>query len=138
MGMGYGACFEWVVSEGDVKGFCEEEFDIVDKLLNKYEVAWEDLAIAIRYDDVINELEDNQSDEIYFAFKQLVKKFKEKTDLTMDLGYHNRDDDGDRYDEVDGYFFVVNFSEIYQLTPVGQKAKEKGIDIGVKTYVSYG
>jgi hypothetical protein len=138
MGMGYGACFEWVVSEESVKKACEEEYNIVDNLFDKYEVSWEDLARAIRYDDVIDELEDNESDEVYFAFQQLVKRFKEQTDLTLDLGYHNRDDDGDRYDEVDGCFFTVNFGEIYELTPVGKKAKEQGIDIKVKTYVSYG
>lgn len=138
MGMGYGACFEWTVSEESVKKTCEEEYGIVDKLLAKYEVVWEDLARAIRYDDVIDELEDNESDEVYFAYNQLVKRFKEQTDLTLELGYHNREDDGDRYDEVDGHFFAVNFGEIYELTPVGKKAKEQGIDIKVKTYVSYG
>jgi hypothetical protein len=138
MGMGYGACFEWVVSEKSVKQFCEEEFEIVDKLLYKHDVSWDDLARAIRYNDAIDELEDNDSDTIYFAYHQLVKRFKEKTDLTLDLGYHNKDDDGDRYDEVDGYFFTVDFGEIYELTPLGKKVKEQGVDIGVKTYVSYG
>jgi hypothetical protein len=138
MGMGYCACFEWIASEDSVKKACEEEYGIVDKLLDKHEVSWEDLARAIRYDDVIDDLEDNESDEIYFAYNQIVKRFKEQTDLTLELGYHNKDDDGDRYDELDGYFFVVTFSEVYELTSVGKRAKEQGIDIKVRTYVSYG
>ena len=138
MGMGYGACFEWTVSENDVLKFCEEEYKILDELLDKFDVHWDDLARATRWDSEIEDIEEKQSDEIFFSWNQLVKRFKEQTDLTLELGYHNKDDDGDRYDEVDGYFFVVNFKELYELTPVGKKAKEQGIDIKVKTYVSYG
>lgn len=137
MGMGYGACFEWVVSEESVKQVCEEEYRELSEVLDKFEVSFDELASSICYQSEI-EAEEEEVDEIFFSFDQLVKRFKEKTDLTLHLGYHDSNDNGDRYDELDGYFFTVNFSEIYELTPVAKKAKEQGIDVSLKTYVNYG
>ena len=138
MGMGYASCFDWTVDEDKVKQMCEEEYRIVDELLKKYGESWRGLAYTIRFGDQFHDLEDEESEDIFFSFDQLVKRFKEKTDLTLVLSYHNQDDDGQRYDEVDGHFFTVLFQEVFELTPVAKKAKEKGIDIRLKTYVTYG
>jgi hypothetical protein len=137
MGMGYGAYFEWVVEEEKLKQVCEEEYGELSEVLKKFKVSFDELASAICYQSEI-EVEEEEVNEIFFSFDQLVKRFKEKTDLTLHLGYHDSSDSGDRYDELDGYFFAVDFSEIYELTPVAKKAKEQGINIRAKTYVSYG
>jgi hypothetical protein len=125
-----------VIEEDKVKQVCEQEYRELEEVSKKYNLSMNELARAIRYHNEIDV--EGGSDEVFYAYDQLLKKFKQETDLTLDLGYHDSNDSGDRYDELDGYFFAVNFSEVYELTPVGRKAKEQGIDICVKSYVSYG
>lgn len=138
MGMGYCACFDLVVSEDSVKKICEEEYNALNKVLSKYNVSWNSFAYAIRYDDNIADVSEDEMEEILFSYRQLVKRFKANTDFTIDISYHDSSEEGDRYDEVDGCFFTINFGEFYEMTPFAKKAKQQGIEIDLKTYVSYG
>lgn len=53
--------------------------------------------------------------------------------LDLGIGYHNADDEGDRYDEVDGVYFTVG--GVYKLTRAGERFKDI---IERKFYVTFG
>lgn len=53
--------------------------------------------------------------------------------LELGIGYHNADDEGDRYDEVDGVYFTVG--GVWERTPAG-KTFESIIER--KFYVTFG
>ena len=71
---------------------------------------------------------------------KLYTAFKEATGIELLVDYHNKNDEGDRYDEVDGMFFCVCVSELYQPTENYKKLMEKfGKNvIDRKFYVSFG
>ena len=75
---------------------------------------------------------------LYKAWKALDTAFKKATGLDLFVDYHSREDEGDRYDEVDGMFISV--CGLYQPTAKYKKLKEKFGDDVVerKFYVSFG
>ena len=73
---------------------------------------------------------EEQNEKVISAWKMLVHSFEvatfqpnpfEKTTegLILDIDFHDKEGDGDRYDEVDGVFFTVG--GMYGLTPAGKK-----------------
>jgi hypothetical protein len=149
MGMGYGSNFADVIEFEDVEKLCPDEVGSLTKALEKYGVAMETLAQAFRWEEP--ELDDLQTavgegapetldekdwdayeeqgvQEIAEAFENLKAAFAQATrvgesNLTLSIGYHNAEDDGDRYDDVDGVFWAVG--GLYQLTPSGKKIGDK-------------
>ena len=53
--------------------------------------------------------------------------------LDLFIGYHSAQDEGDRYDEVDGAFWAV--AGLYQLSPAGQKLGNK---MERRSFVTFG
>ena len=43
----------------------------------------------------------------------------------MLVEFHSSEDEGDRYDEVDGLFFYISQEDLYQPTPAYQKMMER-------------
>ena len=68
------------------------------------------------------EAEDLQ-DKIQETWERLQKDFAKKTGLELDLGFHDADEEGDRYDDINGYFFSVG--EIWQKTPAARRLEKK-------------
>jgi len=117
MGFGYGSNYADVVSEENVKKICPAEYqDFIDAL----EKEDKDL-----YDFAINEqLSEEASDIVAFAWQKLCVVFRQATTVgnscfDLSIGYHDSESEGDKYDEVDGYYFHVTGT--YQLSPAGEK-----------------
>ena len=143
MGMGYAANFDWVISKEDLEKICGEEVRMIDFLCDKFGVSWDQIASAYVYHDSINfyniddeEEAERMDSEVFDTLSELTKKFKAKTNLELELGYHNSSDNGDRYDDIDGVYFSV--SGAYKLTDEAIKLLNKGIKIKSATWVSYG
>ena len=138
MGMGYGANTSYVIKNEDVKHICSKEYGRIEELLKKYNVSFENLAFSIRFDANLEVDEDIYQEDIFATYDELQKKFMLKTGLRITIDYHSSSEDGDRYDEVDGGFFVVEWLDVVQLSPSAQKLKENGVDLQLKQWVTYG
>lgn len=113
--MGYIACSEWVISNEKVKEIVSNEYDKFIKTLLDNDISIEKFAMEAQFiDDVVW---DDFCSESGLAYEELIKAFKDKTDIGIYLKYHDQEVDGDRYDEVDGAFFVLDWNDMYQLTP---------------------
>jgi 23S rRNA G2069 N7-methylase RlmK/C1962 C5-methylase RlmI len=120
MGMGYLANFADTVEENFVKETCPKEFDALNEALNEDE--------DVTIDTVAADIENNPDDfteEIQKAYKALKSAFKKKTGLDISIAYHDSNDGGDRYDDVNGVFWVLEFSSVYKMTPAASKIKDK-------------
>jgi len=114
MGMGYGCNFAEVIEQETVEKFCPKEFKNLITTLDESSFAIEDVARCSSYMDFTE-----VGDKIKKAFYALTKAFNKKTGLSLYMGYHDTEGEGDRYDEVDGAFWAVE--GMWQLTPVGKK-----------------
>ena len=123
MSMGYGSNYADIISNDNVKAICQKEYDALIALL-----FLEDMT----FDDFCQE-SGKLSDDILFAWGKLVGNFEYKTGLALETGYHSRDDDGDRYDEIDGGYFLVD--GMYELTEAGKKIGDK---VKRKFFVTFG
>jgi hypothetical protein len=54
----------------------------------------------------------------------------------MGLGFHDKDEQGDRYDDVNGYYWWVD--NVYQKTPQAKKFEKLGHAIERKFFVTFG
>lgn len=145
MGMGYFSNYADVMEESYLHKLCPKEYTNFKNALASYKWELEDWA---KYLNDVTELDlpDNLTEE--GAFKEAIK-FTErcwsdlrnafckataigKSNLYIDLDYHSPED-GDRYDDVSGAFFVVG--GVYELTPAGKKFKNA---INRKFYVTFG
>lgn len=98
-----------------------------------YEGEWRDFDVLIndetpflkKFDEVVNEL---------------ANKFKELTGIEIALSYHDKENVGDRYDEVDGWYWEAYFSSLFQDTPAFKKLKEMYGEesLGREFYVTFG
>ena len=119
MGMGYGAAIADTIEQDFVKEVCSKEFDALLEALDKNpDITLEDFARSI-----VEEEENDSTKGIHRAYKDLIAEFEKKTGLFLFIGYHDSENDGDRYDEVDGVYW--NVENVYQYTPSGEKYKEK-------------
>ena len=100
MGMGYGANYADIISAEDVEKICPDE--------------WKAFIAAL-------ETEEETVDS--FAMEAMCDERPEKkTQLEIGIGYHNSDDEGSRYDDVDGAYWWV--SGMYELTEAGKKMED--------------
>lgn len=91
----------------------------------------------------IEELCDNygiRNDEyvdIAKAFINFRDEFNQKYGLSINCGYHDVSERGDRYDDIDGGFFYLDFGEIYELS---DKAKmlQKDVPFQISQFVVFG
>lgn len=127
MGMETSACYADVISYGFVSNTCPDELIALQEALKKADYDLESLAMITNYDgDLEGELEIDLGDDeantkaIVNAYENLCFKFQEKTDLTLDLCYHAKEDRGD---EVDGHFWAVG--GVYVLSKAGEKYKDR-------------
>jgi len=136
MGMGYGANFADVIEEEELKKFgkCGE---LVDKFYNFFEGKDIDLrsaCYALTYGDADEaDMEEKEFIELQKIANAIDKEFDKNTGLNVAPDYHDANDDGDRYDEVDGLYWTV--SGIWEKTPAGKKIGEK---VQRKFFVTFG
>jgi hypothetical protein len=118
MGMGYGSCYADCVKQGFVKRTCPKEFKAFIKAIDDDK--------DVDFDFVANRLNFEPTDEVpepvLTVYGKLIEAFKKATGLDLRLSFHNSEDEGDRYDDINGAYWWVN--GVYQLTPAGEKYKK--------------
>ena len=131
MGMGYAANFADVVESQDITAACPDAWkhfiDIMEAEKDSGGHDLDSLAMELRLDDV------DEADPLYEAYEALCTEFEQTTGLTLLLGYHDHDDCGDRYDEINGYFWAVD--GMYELTDAGRLWDNK---VSRKFFVTFG
>lgn len=119
MGMGSAAASALVVERDDLKELKLESFKTFEAHLIEANVDFDDVAIVrsgFREVD-LNEDDQEELDVALELFEKFVKEFRIKYGLNIELDYHDQEDEGDRYDDLDGAFFCLDFHEVYTLTP---------------------
>lgn len=124
MGMGYGASYADSVDEEFVKEVCPKELKKFRKALEDYFNTDDAESETMVYQDILPGFDTVEGTEgIMESYEALCEAFEKKTGLTLELGYHNSDDEGDRYDDVNGEFWCVG--GVYQYTEAGKKYSDK-------------
>lgn len=120
MGMGYSANFAETVEQDFVKQTCPKEFENFMDALDKDEnITLEEFAKNVSFDE-----NDNKSD-VFKSYEKLTESFKAKTGLNLYLGFHDQENDGDRYDDLSGTFWYLDFDEVYKLSVAAHKIAGK-------------
>jgi len=135
MGSGYAACWVDIVEEKFIKKTCPKEWDVWERVsaeagLSSYELT--EIAENV-YLNLKPKNEEKKAKAVRMVYLSLFRAFKKKTGLGLELGYHDCDNDGDRYDGVDGFYWSV--SNVWQYTPAGKKNKHFIRTVG---FVNYG
>ena len=128
MGMGYGANFAEVIEQEDLEKLVPKEFNEFLNVCDEDDTSFDEVAERIQQDDF-----DNISVKVQEKYLKLCAAFKRKTKLTLELNYHNSEDQGDRYDDVSGHYWSVD--GLYQLSPAGKKLSKI---VKRKFFVTYG
>ena len=129
MSHGTSACFADVIDVKHVKKICLKEYKNFLKVLKEQQVDLEDFAQQYQYEELQNDLCVEAWNKLADAFELKTRvDYKEvegkqvvtySLGLTLGLGFHDVDEQGDKYDEVDGVYFTINGA--YELTPAGKK-----------------
>ena len=140
MSMGYSACFTEHIEDDKLKkvlGTDAGKFDELKSLIDK-------LSDSESTDDIVRWLDDDDasylSDEdlvetddyrrLKTLWAEIMAKVKEVTGLKLYINYHDSDNNGSSYDDVDGVFFDFGHDALYQPTPAFQDMRKKfGDDI---------
>lgn len=137
MGMGYGGNFSVVIQESDLKKvvpaafkrFATARADMLDD--------YEEFAQLVSNDDKMNP-EVHGVKEMEAAYAALQAAFKKATGIGLYLNYHS-EDDGDRYDDVNGIFWSLSFDDCYpeskQFKTLRKKCKKYA---GIHHFVTFG
>lgn len=128
MGMGHSAMWADTVNECFVEETCPNEF-------TAFKEEWDegDYSLPVLIDMVGEYQTEGEVAVLATLYKSLLDAFKKNTGLSLELMYHDSDNDGDRYDEVNGWFWSVE--GVYTYTPAGKKYAEK---IQRSTWVLFG
>lgn len=145
MSSGFSACHADVIPQEEVERLCPAEFQALiraietdEELTEDFEANWDAENDTMLEMVVIEYLSSGDEDALPVgvrdAWVALRERFEAVTGgLTLAVGFHNQDDDGDRYDEVDGVYWHVD--GMWQRTPAGERFK--GV-VESKSYVTFG
>jgi hypothetical protein len=127
MSNGFAAASAIVISEEDVKKIIPNEFEKVTNALEMYQVTFAELAVAAEREEEIDEAEEGASEEILCAWKEAQEAFQDETNISLFIGFHNSDDEGDIYDGVSGVFFSLPMLEVLHYSPAAKELNKKDI-----------
>ncbi len=134
MSQGTYACHADIVTDEFVREICQEEIRELDIALAASDYSLEGLGVCNDSGDFEGEINGDLDEDsvaiIIASYKNLCKVFQEKTGLSLNIKYHNKEDKGD---EVDGMFWEVD--GVYILSEAGEKYKDK---IERKAWTVYG
>ena len=126
MGMGHGANHADVIEQDEIKKLVPDELDAFLKECEEQDCL-ENVAQNIAYDS------EELPKEVVSKYDTLIKSFNDKTDLDLEIRFHDSSSMGDRYDDVDGIFWSLD--GVYQLSPAGEKYEKI---ITRKFFVTFG
>ena len=131
MSMGYSACFTEHVSDDNLKKILGDEADKLDqlkKLIHDNEDESTDDLVRFLDDGDIGGLNDAEADGIKQLTKlwtAIKKRVKKETGMKLYINYHDSDNSGSCYDDVDGVFFDFAHGELYKPSAKFQKLRKK-------------
>ena len=141
MGMGYAANISEVIEVEEIKKLKLESFAKFEEALKESRVSLDVLASHLQFDSDItfedDDIDEDRANKIVVLYESFVEEFKKKYKIGLHLNYHDQEDVGSRYDEVDGAFFELDFTDMYELTEAAKKLKQK-VSFEMKAFVSYG
>ena len=131
MGMGYGANFAETIEEDSIAKLCPKKYEAYSDTLEDSDIQTNlnEFAMEAGQGGDLSEFDK----QLVKAYEQLCNAFHKKTGLYLNINYHSSKDDGDRYDEVDEFFWEV--SGMYTLTKAGKKMKKY---VERKFFVTFG
>ena len=159
MGMGYVACTAVVIAEKQLRSFLPEEYAAFEATVKecKDQVGFDlnffaqlfrfghdenSFIVACDQPDIKENADQVEllQKKFFAAYDRLGQAFHEKTTvdgagLVVHLSFHSTESEGDRYDDVDGRFWVVD--GFFQKTPAA-KMFEKQLGLQEVFYVSFG
>ena len=128
MSSGYAANCAWTMSWENIKEIVPKEAKELEELISPHNISIDDICRAYTYEmfeDLCEEYEgdcDDFTDAIKIIVRSLTKEFKKITHLDITLSYHDRENEGDIYDDIEGGYFVIDGVE--ELTLSGEKYQE--------------
>jgi hypothetical protein len=102
---------------------------------------YDELAMTVSGEDICDIDQDSKRfKELKALWDKIAKKFKDETGIDLYINYHDANDDGDCYDDVDGLFFNFCHRDLYKPTKAYKAMMAKfGEDIVErKFYVIFG
>lgn len=141
MGIGYGAAYADVIDEKHVRKLCPKEYHELEEIIEEGGISLEDVAAFFVQDRELcfPAIEDDKKavklqDRLIAVWKRLQAKFRKKSGgLELDIGFHDSNNEGDRYDDVNGPFFCVG--GMYKYSKAGLRFKKK---VERKFFVCFG
>jgi hypothetical protein len=138
MGMGYGANMELIIGLDSLENIVPNEMKALLDLIDSADSSLDSLATSTFYDDVMEDVTEEEDKAIQEAFTVMTDAFKSRTGIDLSLGHHDSDGDGSRYDEVDGAYFALKWSDVYELTTQAIALRNMGAVFTLKSWVTYG
>lgn len=118
MGMGYGAAYDDVIEDKVVMETCPNEYEQFIQALKNENITIEEFAQGLSWGD------GEASETVHNLYEKIVEAFdKQIPKAGLGLYYHNSEEEGDRYDDVNGAYWAC--SNLFQLSPAGLALKGK-------------
>ena len=139
MSMGTSACFAEVISEDNIKkilGKKSRKLTSFIKLFNKLEES-EGASCLIEYLvegnlNAISDPDDKDIKRLDTLWTEIKDTVMLNTSMELIVSYHDKESDGDNYDEVDGLYFEFPHGDLYEKTPAYKRLRERLGDEVVK------
>lgn len=135
MGMGYSAHHAIRMKTELIERLAPGEMARLKLLLSASNLTMRDFADYVCETWDFDEGDEAVMETALELYTEITIKVREETGLEPYLNVHNSASNGDRYDDVDGEYWEVDFSQIFTRTPAGEKWKEELEEI---RFVSYG
>lgn len=130
MSMGYGANYADVIEEKFVEKIAPKELEAFHTAVKDNDnVDLENVAKDLELGDDNGYL----TPKIKKTYRALVRAFNKKTGLNLGIGYHSIEDNGDRYDDINGVYWSVG--GVWTRTTAGKKYRAQ---ITRSFFVTYG
>ena len=137
MSMGYCGDFADVISEATLRKVpgVVEKLDALIEFLEEYNIELYEFADKFMYSEAVFP-EYAVNDKITELYGDLCDTFAEQTGLAISVGYHDSENDGDKYDDLNGVYWEV--LSAYTIRPEAKQFLEKYGHIRRAFFVKYG
>ena len=146
MGMGYAGAFAVVLEEEDLLRIIPKELEAFNKAKADFD-AFENspgfaaFATAKDHNDNVQDVPESQPELVKLdkAFTKLLAAFKKQTGIKLWLGYHDQEEEGDRYDDISGAYWSLDFADSFPPSKALKTLKKKCKKyVGIQHFVTFG